>query len=179
MTGVENGITDSDFTLTTKLTDDQLRAIGTVVVQWSTLENLVYVAFALFFGISMPKGRLIAAHLQRTETLLSIIKQQSDIPAAILHTLDEIASEIETLNQERNQIVHRFWFRQENVADDALHGFLETRVKERIPVETTTEAIDELATRIQRASAKLTQIMIAYSAAVESATDSSSKNSSS
>jgi hypothetical protein len=97
------------------LSDEQLTAIGKIVVEWAFLEWEIHGAFSRLAGFRAGSGAIanfIAAKIRRVETLIEILARA--IPETWAESrknrFDALLRDIKQLENARNRIVHCTWW---------------------------------------------------------------------
>jgi hypothetical protein len=94
------------------VSDDHLRAIGAVTVNWTAIEMVVELTILGLYEISPDRGLVITSNLgfQNKLTILQILALRgavTDKDAAA--ELTQILKRIEASSKDRNRIVHGLW----------------------------------------------------------------------
>jgi hypothetical protein len=94
------------------LTDNHLRAIGAVVVNWSTLEVLMELFILGLYEITPDRGLVITSNLsfQNKLTILRVLATRGAIKDADeAKSFAGLLDRIEKAHQKRNAIAHGWW----------------------------------------------------------------------
>lgn len=94
------------------VSDNHLRAIGAVVVNWTAIEMVMELTILGLYEISPDRGLVITSNLsfQNKLTILRILALRGAVAdPGEADNLADILKRIENANSQRNRIVHGLW----------------------------------------------------------------------
>ena len=137
--------------MTTGLTDEQLRAIGSVASEWAHLEYYVHDGFAAglkdVYGVPYQSGRILAANIRRLPILFKITEDLGLIRDDRIGAFKSNWDRVNAVTGERNNVIHGTWHRYID-EPDLMKGRLETTKKPRDLEQKEAREIEWIAKKI-------------------------------
>lgn len=95
----------------TDISDEQLRAIGRVTVNWCLLEYVVGRVVAEMLSITQKQGRILTQPLRIMQKLevLQLLSELNAWPESERTELNKVVQTIDHARQKRNLIAHGLW----------------------------------------------------------------------